>query len=362
MHPRLAIRLALAGAVWIVLYRSLAGMAHWYTFRVLQFPGTRHMPAWGACCPAFDARLEVTSRARLGQGVEFFLFQAPHAFLLLLLAVFGMGVVRSFFTPEKARSLLAGRQAGLGSLAAALLGVLTPFCSCSAVPLFIGFITAGVPLGVTFSFLIAAPLVNEVALVLVADQFGWGLAAIYAGSGVLIAMASGWAVQRLGLQRWVEGWVNDIAPVNTPIPDSAPPTWDDRIQAGIEALRQIVGKVWPYLLAGVILGAVIQAVVPQALLAAWLGRDHWWSVPAAVGLGAPLYSNAAGIIPIVQALLAKGVPVGTVLAFTMSTVGLSLPEIVILRRALKPQLLAVFIGFVTAGILAVGYLLNAFWH
>ena len=358
--------LALGFVAWWLLYRSLAPAAHWYTYSVLGFPGASHSPLWGACCPdrhpgvllsgaAMAGPLSV--RERVGQGVEFFLFQAPHALMLLLLAVFVMGIVRSYFGPEVARRMLAGKRTGGGMILAAMLGVVTPFCSCSAVPLFIGFVTAGVPLGVTFAFLTAAPLVNEIALALLADVFGWKVALAYAGTGVCIALAAGWLVEKMGMRRFVEEWVYDRKTVSG-ASIGRRMDWNARVRAGELAVRQIVGKVWPYLLAGVLVGAVIHASVPREALVSALGKSHWWSVPLAVLIGVPIYSNAAGIIPIVQALIEKGVPVGTVLAFTMAVVGLSLPEFVILRKVLKLPLIITFATIVALGIMVVGVLFN----
>lgn len=239
---------------------------------------------------------------------------------------------------------------------AALLGVVTPFCSCSAVPLFIGFVTTGVPLGVTFSFLISAPMVNEVALVLLFGLFGWRVAAIYAGTGLFIAIAAGWVIGRLRLERHVEEWV-----YATNLGESGPEdslSWTDRTHLGKEAVRDIVGKVWPYVVAGIAVGAGIHGYVPENFMASIMGKGAWWAVPLAVLIGVPMYSNAAGIVPIVQALLGKGAALGTVLAFMMSVIGLSLPETIILRKVLRPQLIAVFVGVVAVGILVVGYVFN----
>jgi uncharacterized membrane protein YraQ (UPF0718 family) len=276
--------------------------------------------------------------------------------MLLFVVVFGVGIVRSFFTPERTRRMLAGRRQTVGNVLAALLGVVTPFCSCSAVPLFIGFVTTGVPLGVTFSFLISAPMVNEVALVLLFGLFGWKVAALYLGTGLAIAMIAGWTIGRLHLEKWVEGWVYQT---KTGVgPDTAPLSGADRVRAGRDAVKDIVGKVWPYVLAGIAVGAGIHGYVPENFMASIMGKGAWWSVPLAVLIGVPMYSNAAGIIPVVQALLGKGAALGTVLAFMMSVIGLSLPEMIILRKVLRPPLIATFAGVVALGILLVGYLFN----
>jgi uncharacterized membrane protein YraQ (UPF0718 family) len=240
---------------------------------------------------------------------------------------------------------------------AALLGIVTPFCSCSAVPLFIGFVTAGVPLGVTFSFLVSAPMVNEIALALLLALFGWKVAALYAGTGLAIAIAAGIVIGRLRLEGWVEPWVYGVKAGSDALPDERL-RFPDRIAAGREAVRDIVSRVWPFVVGGIAVGAGIHGYVPQDFMASFMGRDAWWSVPLAVAIGIPLYSNAAGIIPVVQALLEKGAALGTVLAFMMSVIALSLPELVILRKVLTVRLIAVFVGVVGAGILAVGYLFN----
>ena len=277
--------------------------------------------------------------------------------LLLVLIVFAVGVVRSYFTPEGTRRLLVGKREWLGNVLAALLGTVTPFCSCSAVPLFIGFVTAGVPLGVTFSFLISAPMVNEVALVLLFGVFGWKIAALYLGTGLVIAILAGWVIGRLHPERQVESWVYAI-PVGEEDVNEAPLDTRGRVRYGLQAVGEILGKVWPFILAGIAVGAAIHGFMPEGALTTIMGKRTWWSVPAAVLIGIPIYANAAGIIPIVQALLEKGAALGTVLAFMMSVIALSLPELIILRKVLKPRLIAVFVGVVACGILLVGYLFN----
>lgn len=292
------------------------------------------------------------------EAVRFFVYDTPKVLMLLTLVVFAMGVVRSFFSPERTRALLAGRREGIGNVAAAGLGVVTPFCSCSAVPLFIGFVSAGVPLGVTFSFLIAAPMVNEVALGLLFALVGWKVALTYLVFGLGVATIAGWIIGRLHLEGWLEEWVRNVrSSANTPLADHV--IVADRVKAGIDAVREIVAKVWLWILLGIAVGAGIHGYAPAELLADIMGRDSWWSVPAAVLIGIPMYSNAAGIIPIVEALIGKGAALGTVLAFMMSVIALSLPEMIILRKVLSLRLLAVFIGVVGLGILIVGFLFNA---
>jgi uncharacterized membrane protein YraQ (UPF0718 family) len=243
---------------------------------------------------------------------------------------------------------------------AAVLGIGTPFCSCSAVPLFIGFLQAGVPLGVTFSFLIAAPMVNEVALALLFGLFGWEVAALYLVLGLSIAIFAGLVIGKLGLEHQLEDWVQKLQ--NSQSPDAvelADMNWGERIDSGFRHVREIVGKVWPYILAGIALGAGIHGYVPEDFMASIMGKDApWWSLPAAVAIGVPMYTNAAGIIPIVEALMGKGAALGTVLAFMMSVIALSAPEMIILRKVLKPRLIATFAGVVAAGILLVGSIFN----
>ncbi len=325
-----------AFVAWVALYWSLAPIVHWLTYHLLAFtPGTR-----------------------FGAAAEFFVFEVPKVLLLLTAVVFGVGIVRSHFTPERTRALLAGRREFGGNVLAALLGVVTPFCSCSAVPLFIGFVTTGVPLGVTFSFLVSAPMVNEVALVLLFGLFGWKVALMYLATGLTIALLAGWVIGRLRLERWVEPWVYENGGAVTAA-TTGKLGWDERLDAGFAAVREIVGKVWPYVIAGIAVGAGIHGYVPENFMASLMGRDAWWSVPVAVLIGVPMYSNAAGIIPIVQALLGKGAALGTVLAFMMAVIGLSLPEAMILRKVLTLRLLAVFFGVVATGIVLVGFLFNA---
>ncbi len=295
----------------------------------------------------------------LGRAIAFFLYDTPKVLMLLTLVVFGVGIVRSFFTPERTRAILAGKRESVGNVLAAFLGIVTPFCSCSAVPLFLGFVTTGIPLGVTFSFLIAAPMVNEVAVVLLYGLFGWQIAAIYLGTGLVIAIVAGGVIGRLKMERHLEEWVYQIQAGQVAV-EGGPKDWVERIQYGFEAVRDIVGKVWFYVVLGIAVGAGIHGYVPEGFLASFMGKSAWWSVPASVVLGIPMYSNAAGIIPIVQALLEKGAALGTVLAFMMSVIALSLPEAIILRKVLKPRLIATFMGVVGMGILMVGYIFNYF--
>ena len=324
-------------ALWWLVYRQLIPLSEWL---VGLLPVDRH--------------------SHTGEAIAFFLYDVPKVMMLLTLIVFAMGVVRSFFSPEKTRAVLSGKREGVGNVLAAGLGVLTPFCSCSAVPLFIGFVSAGVPLGVTFSFLIAAPMVNEVALVLLFGLVGWKVAVTYLVFGLGIAVVAGFIIGKLRLEGWLQDWVRDIhSGANTPdLAEGERPTMTDRYRLGIAAVREIFSKVWLWIILGIGMGALIHGYVPQDLMVRIMGADAWWSVPAAVLMGVPMYTNAAGVIPIVEALLGKGAALGTVLAFMMSVIALSLPEMIILRQVLTLRLIAVFIGVVASGILAVGFLFN----
>jgi uncharacterized membrane protein YraQ (UPF0718 family) len=319
---------------WWLAYRNLALFSQWLTYTVLPFKRGTH----------------------LGASVEFFVYESPKVLMLLALIVFGVGIVRTFFTPERTRRILSGKRESAGNVLAALLGTVTPFCSCSAVPLFIGFVTTGVPLGVTFSFLISAPMVNEVALVLLFGLFGWKVAGLYLATGLFIAILAGWVIGRLKMEKHVEDWVFETkAAIGT---EDEPLDWSARVRLGWEAMKEIIGQVWLYVLIGIAVGAGIHGFVPENFMASIMGKGAWWSVPLAVLLGVPMYSSAAGIIPVVQALLGKGAALGTVLAFMMSVIALSLPEAIILRRVLKPRLIATFFGIVALSIMAVGFLFN----
>jgi uncharacterized membrane protein YraQ (UPF0718 family) len=334
--PRLYVLFgSLALVAWWLIYRYLSPFAAWFTRGLLHLSPATH----------------------LASSVEFFVFEVPKVLLLLTLVVFGVGVIRSFFTPERTRAILAGRRASVGNVLAAMLGVVTPFCSCSAVPLFIGFVTAGVPLGVSFSFLISAPMVNEVALVLLYGLFGWRVAGVYLGTGLLIAIVAGWVIGRLGMERHVEAWVYQADAASAGGSDQYL-GWAERVRYALDAVRDIVGRVWLFVILGIAVGAGIHGYVPEDFLASFMGRGAWWCVPLAVVLGIPLYSNAAGIIPVVQALFEKGAALGSVLAFMMAVIAISPPEMVILRKVLKPTLIGTFIGVVAVGILIVGYLFN----
>jgi uncharacterized membrane protein YraQ (UPF0718 family) len=337
-HPHPALRrwatVAAAACAWLVLYQINQPFWEWLLGDV--------------------AGLDLGSR--VGDSLLFFLYDTTKIVLLLTGIIFLVTVLRSFMSVERTRALLGGRREGVGNVAAAGLGVVTPFCSCSAVPAFIGFVAAGVPLGVTMSFLIASPLVNEVAIVMLWGLFGWQITLLYIGSGLVVAAGAGFLLGRLHLEGWVEPFVFETRLRGKVIDPSKGLTWDDRLQMGREEVATILRKIWPYLLVGIGLGAVIHGWVP----ADWFAThaDGPFGVPIAVALGVPLYSNAAGVLPLVEALHAKGLPMGTVLAFMMAVVALSLPEMILLRRVLKPRLIATFIGVVATSIIAIGYLFN----
>ena len=322
-------------ACWFLIYNQLESFSYFFSYVLLGIEKGSH----------------------LGESVQFFIYDTPKVMMLLTLIVFVIGMIRSFFTQERTRKYLAGKREAAGNVMAALLGIVTPFCSCSAVPLFLGFVQAGVPLGVTFSFLIAAPMVNEIALILLYGLLGWKIAALYLGTGLLIAMVSGWMIGRFKLEHWIEDWVQEMR-AGEAIVFEKKLCWYERIDKGRDAVRDIVGKVWIYVIAGIGVGALIHGYIPENFMAQIMGKDAWWSVPVAVLIGIPMYSNAAGIVPVVEALLGKGAALGTVLAFMMSVIALSLPEMVILRKVLKPKLIAVFIAVVGSGILFTGFLFN----
>ncbi|MCK5730739.1 MAG: permease [Draconibacterium sp.] len=321
--------------VWIVFYLNLAAIADFLVYDLIQLEPEKH----------------------LTESIWFFIYEVPKVMLLLVLIVFAVGVIRSWFSPEKTRKALEGKSLFAGNVMASGLGILTPFCSCSAIPLFLGFVEAGIPLGVTFSFLIAAPLINEVALILLAGLFGWKVAVIYVITGLSIAVFAGFILEKLKLQRYVAEWVFSVKSNQTGVIEETF-NFNDRLNAGLESVKEIVGKIWIYVLVGIAVGAGAHGYVPEDYLASIMGEGNWYAVPLAILLGIPLYSNAAGIIPIVSVLMEKGVTLGTALAFMMSVIGLSLPEIIILKKVLKWQLITIFIVVVATGITLVGFLFN----
>ncbi len=304
-----------------------------------------------------DTVFKMEKGKHLTESLRFFIFEVPKVLMLLALIIFFVGIIRTYFTPERTRKALEGKSLFTGNILASLLGIVTPFCSCSAIPLFLGFVESGVPLGVTFSFLIAAPMINEVAVILLFGMFGWKVTAIYISTGLIIAIFSGWLIGKLKLEKWVADWV-----YKTRFGNNAQTveklTIENRIKFGYTAVKEIVGKVWIYIVIGVGIGAGMHGFVPENFMVSIMDKANWYSVPLSVLIGVPLYSNAAGIIPIVSVLIEKGVPLGTALAFMMSTIGLSLPEIIILKKVLKMPLIATFVGIVATGILIVGFVFN----
>ncbi|HCE67170.1 MAG TPA: hypothetical protein DER40_06525 [Geobacter sp.] len=294
--------------------------------------------------------------SRSGESLNFFIYDTLKIFLLLTTIIFVVAIIRSSFPPERTKRILSHKREYIGNVMAALLGIVTPFCSCSAVPLFIGFVESGVPLGVTFSFLISSPMVNEVALIMLWGMFGWKIALIYIGSGLLVAIFAGIVIGKLKMEKYVQDYVWEMQVGNSEIQVM---TFREKIDYARKYTLDLLKKIWPYVVVGVGIGAFIHGYVPQDFLARWAGRDNPFAVPIAVALGVPLYSNAAGVIPIVQALTAKGMAIGTVLAFMMAVTALSLPEAIILKNVLKNRLLAVFFGIVATAIVCVGYLFNA---
>ena len=347
MNPASATPPAAAWKAWILPVAFVAGWLLLYS---------QLQPATDALTRGLAQVGGIAPSSHLYSALAFLLFEVPKVLMLLALIVFVVGVLQTFFTPEKTRAILAGKRQGVGNVLAAGLGIVTPFCSCSAVPLFIGFLTAGVPLGVTFSFLVSAPMVNEVALALLYGMFGWKVALLYSGMGLLVAIVAGLVIGRMNPLHLVEPWVFEI-----PAVDAAAQRldWHARFAQGWKHVRDIVLKVAPYIVAGVGVGAWIHGYVPQDFMAHLMGRSAWWSVPLAVAIGVPMYSNAAGIIPVVQALLGKGAALGTTLAFMMSVTALSAPEFMILKKVMRPRLIALFAAVVTVGIAAVGYVFNA---
>jgi len=321
--------------VWYLLYHYLQPLTDWLIDSVLGLEKGKH----------------------LTEALRFFIFEMPKVIMLLALIIFFVGIIRSYFSPERTRKMLEGKSTFTGNIMASLLGIVTPFCSCSAIPLFLGFVESGVPLGVTFSFLIAAPMINEVAVVLLFGMFGWKVALIYVLTGLIIAITAGYIIGKLKLEHWVQDWVYKTKIGNTDVTEEKQ-NLTERIQFGYQAVKDIVGKVWIYVAIGIAVGAGAHGYVPQEFMASLMGKSSWYSVPLSVLIGVPLYSNAAGIVPIVSVLLEKGASLGTSLAFMMAVIGLSLPEMIILKKVLKLPLILTFVGVVASGIMLVGYLFN----
>ena len=333
-HKYLPSLVFFSAVIWLIAYNTIQPLADWISYTALG----------------------LARDSRLGESLAFFLYDVPKILLLLSGMVFLISIVRTFFSPERTRTLLGGKREGVGNIFAAMLGIVTPFCSCSAVPLFIGFVESGIPLGVTFSFLIAAPTINEVAVILLFGLFGWKVAGLYVASGLVVAIVAGFIIGRLKMERYVADFVWKVQRKVDAFEEKL--TWEDRIERAWDSVKEIVGKVWLYVVVGIAIGAGIHGYVPEDAMASILGKQAWWSVPVAVLIGIPLYSNAAGIVPIVGTLIEKGASVGTALAFMMSVIGLSLPEAVILKRVLKMPLLVTFFAVIAVAIMITGYMFN----
>lgn len=291
-----------------------------------------------------------------GEAVNFFFFDSIKIFILLAVIIFAVSYIRTYLSPEKVKKFLSRKFEILGNMTASTIGIITPFCSCSAVPLFIGFVESGVPLGVTFSYLIAAPLINEVALALLWGLFGWKIALIYIASGWVISVTAGFILGKMNLEKYVEDYVYKIK-IKQGV-SLKKKKQKERMTEAYREVKSLIKKVLPYVLIGIAIGAFIHGYAPENLLRNIAGRGNWFAVPIAVLIGVPLYSNAAGVIPIISSLIEKGLPMGTALAFMMSITALSLPEAIILRKVMKPRLLVIYFSIVALGIMFTGYLFN----
>lgn len=291
----------------------------------------------------------------LGEALNFFVYDSIKIFLMLTIIIFGVSILRSYFPAERTKKILSHKREFYGNIVAALLGIVTPFCSCSAVPVFIGFIESGVPLGITFSFLISSPMVNEVAIVMLWGLLGWEITAIYISSGVIIAIIAGYLIGKFKLEHLVQDYVYEMKVGDTEIVDQS---ITERLQYARDYTKEILKKVWIYVIVAIALGGFIHGYAPEDFLVQYAGKDNIWAVPMAVLIGVPLYSNAAGVIPIVTALIQKGMSLGTALAFMMAVTALSLPEMIILRNVLKPRLIAIFVAILAVSIIFTGYLFN----
>lgn len=343
LRRALPLRILIYGLVWYFIYIKLDPFANWFTYKLLGLAHDGH----------------------LGGAVAFFIADAPKVLMLLVLITFIVGVVRTFLTPETIRSLLAGRRELVGNILAAIVGIPTPFCSCSAIPLFLGFLQSGIPIGVAMSFLISCPVVNEVAIALLWGMYGWKIAVLYTLMGMLKAVIGGLIIARLHPERYLEPWVTKLLDeeaskheLSEEDSDFLRLTWEDRIDSGKTALRETLAGVWPYLVGGIAIGAAIYGYMPVDFVMGYMGKGAWWNVPLAVLLGIPLYASAVGVIPIIQAFITKGAALGTTLAFMMSVIGISIPELVMLRKVIKVPLLAIFVGIVALGSVVVGYVFN----
>ncbi|MFA4884458.1 MAG: permease [Desulfotomaculaceae bacterium] len=339
----LPLRTLFYGLILCLVYSQLDPFANWFTCELLGFANGSH----------------------LGGAIAFFIADAPKVLILLILITFIVGIIRSFLSPERIRTILSGRGEVVGSILAALVGIPTPFCSCSAIPLFLGFLQSGIPIGVAMAFLISCPVVNEVALALLFGLYGWKIAVLYGLLGMTKAVIGGLVIARIHPERFLEPWVKDLLAEESKHEleegnnEILPITWGDRIADGYKAVREILAGVWHYLVGGIALGAAIYGYMPVDFVSEYMGKGAWWNVPIAVLLGVPLYASAVGVIPIIQAFIIKGAALGTTLAFMMSVIGISIPELVMLRKVIKLPLIWIFVGIVALGSVVVGYVFNA---
>lgn len=299
--------------------------------------------------------LKLPQEEHFTKALHFFVYDAPKILVLLAVAIFVITIIRSYFPPQKTKKFLSHKQTFLGNILAALIGIMTPFCSCSAVPLFIGFIEAGVPLGVTFSFLISSPMINEVALILLWGMFGWKVALLYMASGLTIAIVAGWVIGRLKLEHWVQEYVYQTKVAEVELVE---PSFASRLREAGEFTGALLKSIGPYIVVAIAIGGWIHGYVPDNFIVEYAGKGNPFAVPLVVAIGVPLYNSGSGMVPIVYALLEKGLPLGTALAFMMAVSAISLPEMIILRRVLKIQLVMVFAGILAVSIIITGYLFN----
>lgn len=339
----LSLRTLLYGLVLCLVYSQLDPFASWFTYELLGFANDSH----------------------LGGAIAFFVADAPKVLILLILITFIVGIIRSYLSPERIRTILSGRGEVTGSILAALVGIPTPFCSCSAIPLFLGFLQSGIPIGVAMAFLISCPVVNEVALALLFGLYGWKIAVLYGLLGMTKAVIGGLVIARIHPERFIEPWVTKLLAeqskreLDEDTSELLPLTWEDRIADGFKAVCDILAGVWHYLVGGIALGAAIYGYLPVDFVSEYMGKGAWWNVPVAVLLGIPLYASAVGVIPIIQAFMIKGAALGTTLAFMMSVIGISIPELLMLRKVIKLPLIGIFVGIVALGSVVVGYVFNA---
>jgi len=339
----LPLRTLLYGLLLCFVYSQLDSFANWFTYQLLGFAHDNH----------------------LGGSITFFVADAPKVLILLILITFIVGLIRTFLSPERIRKILTGRGEVVGSILAALVGIPTPFCSCSAIPLFLGFLQSGIPIGIAMAFLISCPVVNEVALALLFGLYGWKIAVLYGLLGMTKAVIGGLVIARIHPERFLETWVAELLAEGSKREfdednsEILPLTWGDRLADGYKAVREILAGVWHYLVGGIALGAAIYGYMPVDIVSEYMGKGTWWNVPIAVLLGVPLYASAVGVIPIIQAFIIKGAALGTTLAFMMSVIGISIPELVMLRKVIKLPLILIFVGIVALGSMVVGYVFNA---